>query len=160
METTEFERRLAKALNKLYDVDKELLDEQFNINERTVTHRLALHLTPCFSEYDVDCEYNRMIEKNGIFTEGDFWAKTLALSPPPGSSAGDDEAITVYPDIIIHKRKTGKNLAVIEIKMKWKNGKKDFDLIKLKAYHEELNYQFAIYLELGEKLADSTSTSL
>lgn len=154
MQSADFKKRLNLALRTLYEQDKELLDRHFNINERSVTHRLALHLTPVFPEWDIDCEYNRMVEKNGTFTENDYWTKTLELSPPHGVTAEDDEAITVYPDIIIHKRKTKANLAIIEVKMKWKNAKKEFDLEKLQAYHDQLHYQFAIYIELGENLSD------
>lgn len=34
--------------------------------------------------------------------------------------------------------------------MKWKNGKRDFDYKKLKAYKDDLKYDFAVYLELDE----------
>ena len=39
------------------------------------------------------------------------------------------EASAVYPDVIVHKRNTTDNLLEIEMKMQWKNSKKEFDLI-------------------------------
>jgi hypothetical protein len=151
MTNQEFDEKLRTAINRLYEVDHELLAESYNINERTVTHRLAFHLNPKFSNFHVDCEYNRMIDPNGDITEGDYFAKTLNLVREDQPSAEDEEAKTVFPDVIIHKRKTRENLAVIEVKMKWKNAKKAFDFQKLKAYKKDLNYTFAVYLEFDEK---------
>lgn len=150
MDDAQFRILLDKGIKELYTKDKVLLDSKYNINERTITHRLALHLTSCFSDYDVDCEYNRMAGKNGFFTEGDYWAKTVNLSdePIPGD---EQEAKTVFPDIIIHKRKRPTNLAIIEVKMQWKNRKKDFDKKKLRAYKADLKYNYAVFLEIGEK---------
>ena len=37
------------------------------------------------------------------------------------------------------------------MKLKWKNGKKNFDYKKLDAYKKDLKYVFAVYLELDEK---------
>lgn len=151
MEKVEFENLLESAIKLLYRDDATLLERRYNINERTVTHRLALHLTYLFTNFDVDCEYNRM-SLGGFdnYTEGDFWAKTLNLTAAQNISAEDDDAKTVFPDIIIHKRRKLVNLAIIEVKMVWKNNKKDFDLKKLVAYKAQLKYNYAIYLELDE----------
>jgi hypothetical protein len=58
---------------------------------------------------------------------------------------------SVYPDIIVHKRKTTDNLLEIEAKMEWKNSKKDFDLIKINEYISQLDYKFGVYMELAEE---------
>jgi hypothetical protein len=151
MDEAKFNQLLELALDRLYKSDGDLLDKKFNVNERTVTHRLALHLTTIFKEFDVDCEYNRMImDKFGNFTEGDYWAKTINLSIDENIDGDDTEAKTVFPDIIIHKRKQNVNLAIIEVKMHWKSRKKDFDFKKLYAYKEDLKYLYGVYLELDE----------
>jgi hypothetical protein len=141
---------LDKSLQKLYNSDKVLLEKEFNINERTVMHRLAIYIEENFPDYDVDCEYNRMLNQAGNITEGDYWAKTINLAIEEHISGEDDEAKTVFPDIIIHKRKLPINLVVIELKMKWKNSLKALDLKKLKAYKRDLHYKFAVMLEIDE----------
>lgn len=69
---------------------------------------------------------------------------------PITTTGEDDEGTTVCPDIIIHKRNQPINLAVIEVKMKWKNSRKNFDYKKLDAYKNDLKYEFTVYLELDE----------
>ncbi len=151
MDQGEFKALLQKAIEELFNKDYMILEREFNINEITVSHRLGMFLGHCFLEFDVDCEYNRMANNQRDFTEGDYWAKTLNLSVEGNISGEDDEAKTVFPDIIIHKRKEPINLAVIEVKMKWKNSRKDFDYQKLRAYKVDLKYQFAVYPEFDER---------
>jgi len=58
----------------------------------------------------------------------------------------------VFPDIIVHRQEDGlHNLLIIEIKMTWKNDKKEDDFDKLVMYIRELNYQYGLYLELGHE---------
>lgn len=45
MDERQFKMLLEAGLALLYTRDKDLLDKMFNINERTITHRLALHFT-------------------------------------------------------------------------------------------------------------------
>src|SRR5271165_7265202 len=47
----------AAAVRQLFEPDAYLL--QVDANERSITHRLALYLTPHFPDWDIDCEYNR-----------------------------------------------------------------------------------------------------
>jgi len=149
MEYEEFNFLLNEGLKCLYKSDHVLLSRGLNINERTITHRLAMHLTYLFRDFDVDCEYNRMQYSNGSHIEGDGWKKTLNLKIDEKINDEDDEAKTVFPDIIIHKRRKPINLAVIEVKMSWKSGRKDFDFEKLRAYKKEFDYEYAVYLELN-----------
>lgn len=53
----EFEGIIKCCLQKLRRLDKYLLD--INVNERTITHKLAEYLGEHIPEFDVDCEYNR-----------------------------------------------------------------------------------------------------
>lgn len=149
MDQEEVFRKIQAALNLLYRRDAKILERKFDINERTVTYRLGIYLYAKFKEYDVDCEYNRMLDQSGNTTEGDYWVKSLNLST--GNVSGeDDEATTVFPDIIIHKRKLPINLVVIEVKLAWKSRKKSFDIKKLKAYKRDLKYKYAVYIEINE----------
>lgn len=125
-----------------------------DLNERTISYKLAEYIQKEFSSYDVDCEYNKM--QNGEDPKK-YTAKTLDLDAEEISS-NDEKGITVYPDIIIHKRGNNENnYLIIEIKKnKYANEKRkkgesyrDFDFRKLKAYTKEttLNYTYGIYLE-------------
>jgi hypothetical protein len=150
MNEKSFLEKLKKGIARFYESkDSQLINKTLNINERSVTHKLAMFLTPLFSKYDVDCEYNRMIDHGGTRMEGDLFVKKLGLEPII-TTGEDDEGTTVYPDIIIHKRKQPVNIAVIEVKMKWKSSRKEFDYKKLRAYKRDLKYDYAIYLELDE----------
>ena len=81
------------ALHHLYRNDHFLITN--STNERSITHKFSEYLQQLFSEWHVDCEYNR---------RGENHPKDLP----------DQE--TSYPDIIIHKRNTIDNLLIIEAK--------------------------------------------
>ena len=82
-----------------------------------------------------------MTDENGVQIP-----KRIHLDP------GAPDPSSVFPDIIIHRQKDGKhNLLIIEVKMSWKNRKKENDFKKLELYIKELNYQYGLYLELGPK---------
>jgi hypothetical protein len=71
------------------------------------------------------------------------------LNPPKEESS-------VFPDLIVHDR-TGSsalhNLLVAEAKKAStiRADDVDFDLRKLKLYKEQLKYNYAVYIELGQK---------
>ncbi len=74
----------------------------------------------------------------------------------PHIAPDDLEAKTVFPDIIVHKRGTTKNLLVIEVKKK-DGGKDTKDIQKLKIFtHPEgfFKYHIGIFLMLGQNLND------
>ena len=101
---------------------KELLKEDaallvHDVNERTITHKLAEKLARHFGDLDVDCEYNR--QHNRIEPK-----RLPPLSYPPTAGTDDTEGLTIFPDIIIHLRATEENLLVIEAK-KSSNRNKD-----------------------------------
>jgi hypothetical protein len=144
---------IGRALDKLYERDAFLLQKELNITERAITHRLALFLQQILTDdFDVDCEYNRMgMRANNeiYYTEGDYFAKTVCLSEGHVPD-DDDEGSRVFPDIIVHKRGTAFNYIIIEVKIKWKNGKASRDIRKLKAYKADLKYEHAFYIELSQ----------
>lgn len=131
--------RLLISIDLFYAQDKYLLDAA--ASERSISHRLATHLTNTFPELDVDCEYNR---------DG-FDVKKLALSEQKIEVSSENiEAVSVFPDIIVHRRGSHtENVLVIEMK-KWETRKNnDFDKQKLEAFKIDLHYQFAVFLALG-----------
>ncbi len=128
-----------------------LSKEQFllknDINERTLTYKLAIYLQKYFSDYDVDCEYNRMMKNEG------YIKKALRLPVDGHVEISDTTQKTVYPDIIIHKRGDDRdNFLVIEVKkfVNVRNSNRDFDFQKLKAFTDQLDYSLGLYLEFSE----------
>lgn len=133
----EIERILRSCLKKLRKLDKQLLD--INVNERTITHKLAEYLQQNFPEFNVDCEYNRFEDL----------IKKLEL-PKDKINWNDTEAKSVFPDIIVHKRGTQEyNLLVIEIKKSSNINLSDFDQMKLHIFRQEpYNYTFGLFLRI------------
>ncbi len=128
---------LEQALDAFQVAELHLL--RTDASERSMTHRLALHLTPLFPEFDVDCEYNR---------DG-FDVKRLALHQRAVQD-DDTEAVTVFPDIVVHRRgHNDANLLVIEVKKASSTVNADYDMLKLEAFRHELKYRHAVHLTLG-----------
>jgi|WetSurMetagenome_2_1015567.scaffolds.fasta_scaffold273944_2 hypothetical protein len=126
------------ALKRLLKEDAVLIGG--NVNERSITHRLAICLQPEFVGWNVDAEYNRNL--------GDI--KRLRLNPPQ-PTAEDNDAVTVYPDVIVHRRNTTENLLVVEVK-KARGGDIDFDIRKLRAFTDQspagLGYIWGVHVVL------------
>ena len=127
-----------------------LLKNNLNVNERSITHKLAEYIQKYFSDYNVDCEYNRNmtdIKKIKLISE-----KYISKTDAKGNT------VSVYPDIIIHKRgNNDSNLIVIEVKKaNADDNSKKFDCEKLKAFtkNDGLEYKYGIYLELNENSND------
>lgn len=76
------------AVQTLLDHDAYLL--LADVNERTVTHRLAVYVEQAFPGWDVDCEYNR---------DGHD-PKEIAF----GSGDDAEHGSRAFPDVIVHKR--------------------------------------------------------
>lgn len=115
-------------------------------NERAITHRLAIYLEAHFPEYHVDCEYNR--DGVGPKVLYELTANMQEVLPD------DDNASTVFPDVIVHRRGTDDNLLVIEAKKTNFRGD-DFDERKLNLYKEQLHYKYAfkIVFPVGKDFA-------
>lgn len=126
-------RGVVAAVRSLLISDLHLL--QVNASERSISHRLALHLATQFEGMDVDCEYNR----NG------HEIKRLQL-PQSCAPTSEDEGNPVYPDIVVHRRSSDENILVIEIKKSTSSVSDKCDLDKLSAFREELGYKTALFL--------------
>ena len=99
--TNEIKKKFRIALQILLKNDSFLLEK--SVNERTITHKLAEYLQFQFPNWNVDCEYNR---------------KGLEKKKLEGIKACRKHIATnrVFPDIIVHRRNSDKNLLVIEFK--------------------------------------------
>lgn len=142
----QIENILNKSIDELFEKDSQIILESYNLHERTITHKLAIYIEKHFQDthYVVDVEYNRMRNVYGENVIGNAIGKNLDFE-----KYGKDPS-NVYPDIIVHKRDTNNNLLEIELKMQWKNTKRDFDYQKINEYIDQLGYQFGVYIELTE----------
>ncbi|WP_322510199.1 hypothetical protein [Anaerolinea sp.] len=102
----EVKQRVIAAIARFYRHDPELLD--VDVNERSITHKLAEYLQDEFPEWHVDCEYNRFGEE--LIEEIKKMRVYLGRS-----SRSDIEARTIFPDILIHRRNTPDKLIVFEV---------------------------------------------
>lgn len=108
-----------------------------DVNERSISHRLAVYLEGEFRCWDVDCEYNR---NHDVSKRLSFESENI--------EPNDTHAATVFPDIIIHKRNSTKNLIVIEMKKTTSGRGEAYDLKKLRAFKDQLGYEFAIFVKI------------
>jgi len=104
-----------------------------NSSEQAISHRLAVMLEKEFSEWNVDCEYNR--DESTI--------KRLKYAISPNEPV---EERNVVPDIIVHKRMTQSNLLVIEVKKSTNPEPDEKDIAKLNAFKVQLGYQEALFV--------------
>ena len=111
--------RVVAALRAFYARESFLLDQDFG--ERTLTHRLAVHVEAQFSGWDVDCDYNRLGQRRMLL--------------PRGTIASTDDSLgkSVYPDIVVHQRAVPKNLLAIEVRKAANHQPLDHDRHKLRA---------------------------
>jgi len=148
---------LYRAIDLIIARDSYLLIH--DINEPTISHRLAMYLTPIFPDFDVDCEYNGNIDaKSGrkYINLLQTRAKELGLIK---NNDSDKQIIDrlVYPDIIVHRRgQNGKenNLLIIEVKKSSSQITDEWDCEKLsrftsKEYENNYDYCFGVFVRFG-----------
>lgn len=138
--------RIHEAVRRLVAEEPELF--AIDVNERSLTHRLAVYVESLFPEWDVDCEYNRNdADPKRI---GDL-RRRIEESGADQSFAEDTLGRTVYPDIIVHRRRSKNNLLAVEVKKDTNRSvKDDIDFDKLQAYlaDPELQYKHACFIRL------------
>ena len=132
--------KVVTALGEFY-VREAYLFEQ-DLGERTLTHRLAVHLEKQFPGWDIDCDYDRLGER------------TLRL--PRGTIVSTDDHLgkSVYPDIVVHQRRIPDNLLAIEIRKAVNHQPPEHDQHKLRALtdpHLWFAFRAGVYLVLGKK---------
>ena len=113
-----------------------------DLGERTLTHRLAVHLEKQFSGWEVDCDYNRLGER------------TLRL--PHGTIVSTDDQLgkSVYPDIVVHQREIPNNLLAIEVRKAANHQPLEHDQHKLRALtdpHLWFAYWIGVYLDARQE---------
>ena len=94
--------KVVAALREFYA--REIFLFEHDLGERTLTHRLAVHLEKQFAGFDVDCNYDRL------------GARTLRLPHGTIVSTDDHLAKSVFPDIVVHQREIPNNLVAIELR--------------------------------------------
>jgi hypothetical protein len=124
--------KLSTAIHLLFKNDAFLLENY--VHERTIGHKLAEYLQLQFSEWHVDCEYNKH----------NLDEKILIRECPNKSKR------RVYPDIIIHHRGTDEyNLVVIEIKPYKRKKVNCWDNVKLVEFTKQSSdykYQLGVFI--------------
>ena len=131
--------KVVSALGEFYARETYLLEK--DLGERTLTHRLAVHLERQFAGWDVDCDYDRLGER------------TLRL--PKGSIVSTDDHIgkSVYPDIVVHRRAVPENLLAIEVRKASNHQPPEHDQHKLRALtdpHLWFAYRIGVCLTLAK----------
>ena len=115
---TELDKVVA-ALKEFYAREAFLFAQ--DLGERTLTHRLAVHLEKQFPDFDVDCDFDRL------------GPRTLQL--PHGSIVSTDDHLgkSIYPDIDVHQRAVPNNLLAIEVRKAGNHQPVEHDRHKLRA---------------------------
>jgi hypothetical protein len=136
--------KVVAALGEFYARETWLLDN--DLGERTLTHRLAVHLEQQFEGWDVDCNYDRLGER------------TLRL--PKGTIVSTDDRLgkSIFPDIVVHHRTVPENLLAIEVRKATNHQPPEHDQHKLRAMtdpHLWFASRIGIYLVLGKSSAVS-----
>ena len=131
--------KVITALTDFYGCETYLFAN--DLGERTLTHRLAVHLEKQFAGWEVDCDYDRLGER------------TLRLPHGTIVSTDDHLAKSIYPDIVVHQRKIPNNLLAIELRKASNHQPPEHDQHKLRALtdpHLWFAYWIGLYLVLGK----------
>jgi hypothetical protein len=136
--------KVAAALKEFYAREAFLFAH--DLGERTLTHRLAVHLERQFAGFEVDCNYDRLGER------------TLRL--PRGTILSTDDHLgkSIYPDIVVHQREIPNNLLAIEVRKANNHQPIEHDEQKLHALTDP-NLWFAYWIGVLLILGKDTVTS-
>jgi len=96
----EVKQKVRTAIELLIKKDARLL--KIDINERSITHKLALYLQDSFKGWDVDCEYNRNRYDTKRLSIGGDVRLTVETT-----QTNDEQGKTAYPDIIVQNLGSG-----------------------------------------------------
>ncbi|MFC9778013.1 hypothetical protein [Paenibacillus chitinolyticus] len=153
---TFIKKAVHNALTQFTLRDTYLLEN--DVSERAMTHKIAEYLQIEFgSFYSVDCEYNRNHVTPG--SKQIYVLKDELADIVKGKSALEIindvtyRELSVYPDIIVHKRGRDLNLLVIEVKKSnSRSFDRDWDFKKLEAYTDtsvnNLHYEYGLFINL------------
>ncbi|MHA1285084.1 MAG: hypothetical protein ACTSQP_21505 [Promethearchaeota archaeon] len=129
---------------------------KIDVNERTITHKLAEYIQMEFPEYDVDCEYNRfndIVKKLRDRSKRFLNISKMAPMELEKLIWEDNDALTIYPDIIIHKRGSQEdNLLVIEVKKSSNRRNRNLDRYKIKELKNgPYKYKYGLFLVIDNR---------
>jgi len=137
--------KVLDALKEFYARETHLLEK--DLGERTLTHRLAVHVEKQFPGWEVDCDYNRLGER------------TLRLPKGTIVSTDDHFGKSVYRDIVVHQRDIPNNLLAIEVRKASNHQPPEHDRHKLRALtdpHLWFAYRIGVLLTLAKKAVSSS----
>lgn len=153
MEFAEMVKRVSAAVEEFLSADEALLLN--DAHERSITHRLAVHLSTVFDGWDVDCEYNRNRDDTKQLRLCREANRRHCINLELGEAADIPleylDKSKVYPDIIVHHRNSADNLLVVEVKKSTNTSSREFDLHKLRAYMCQLEYRYGLFIEFCAK---------
>jgi hypothetical protein len=132
--------KLVTALHEFYAHETFLLEK--DLGERTLAHRLAVHMEKQFSGWEVDCDYDKLGER------------TLRLPHGTIVSTDDHFGKSVYPDIVVHQREIPNNLLAVELRKANNHQPPEHDHHKLRALtdpHLWFAYWIGVFLVLGKE---------
>jgi hypothetical protein len=132
--------KLVTALHEFYAHETFLLEK--DLGERTLAHRLAVHMEKQFSGWEVDCDYDKLGER------------TLRLPHGTIISTDDHFGKSVYPDIVVHQREIPNNLLAVELRKANNHQPPEHDHHKLRALtdpHLWFAYWIGVFLVLGKE---------
>lgn len=144
----EVKEKVEIALGMLLKNDVFLLEH--DVNERSISHKLSEYLQQLFPDYHVDCEYNRIGKEK---VDEKWIIKELCLDVIDIKS-NDEEAVTVFPDIIVHIRGEKENLLVIEMKKVGRSYTQDEKKLKAYTSQQQLGYSLGCFIKLKDKTFD------
>ncbi len=137
--------RIVDALKEFYACETHLFEK--DLGERTLTHRLAVHIEKQFPGWEVDCDYDRLGER------------TLRLPKGAIVSTDDHFGKSVYPDIVVHQRDVPNNLLAIEVRKASNHQLPEHDQHKLRALtdpHLWFAYRIGVLVTLAKKAVSSS----
>lgn len=149
----QIERIVKDCLADLLERDITLLQD--DVSERAITHKLAEYLQVRIPDLNVDCEYNRNYEL-GEHARKMLYVLGNERHQMTGSNLGEDDllAVSTYPDIIVHRRRTNdKNLLVVEVKKENSQVDHGHDHRKLAAFtdttgNNSYHYSYGVFILL------------
>jgi len=140
----EIKEKVKIALSMLLKNDAFLLEH--DVNERSISHKLAEYLQQLFPDYDVDCEYNR---------------KSLEVKKLVGiAECRNSPTDNVSPDIIVHHRNSADNVLVIEVKTPKSESAEQQDKKKLELFTKDdkassdYHYSLGVFIKFSKNGID------
>jgi hypothetical protein len=162
MEDSEIIKLVLRSIRQLFRKDAWLINH--NLNERSISHKLATYLSSRFTSYHVDCEYNGDVDQDNQRKRIRYIQQNVLEEINNNYLPDEIVEASVFPDIIIHHRGSNDyNLCIIEIKKSTNRTGYDFDRLKLRSYTSieyENNLQYQLGLLIILNISDNSTYSM